>query len=165
MRARANLRCVAPCILRWLHSLRSLRSLYVSLALAGPIVACSASATTSTNTNSFSDPALNGAWTSRSSGVALALTLAWTSDSVSGTGTYLVLDNALKCGGETLRNQGTVRLAASRSGSTLSGRMTFDNGWNPAYSGSLENNKQIVGAFQSGTAQSCPYPLYFGFVP
>jgi hypothetical protein len=111
------------------------------------------------------EPALDGVWTTRSAGVVVSLTLSWTRDSVKGPGTYAVLDNSLSCGGATLRGNGSLTFAASRSGSEVTGRMAFDNGWTPPYSGSVEMNVRINGSFQSVDRGTCPFPLYFGLVP
>jgi hypothetical protein len=108
---------------------------------------------------------LNGAWTSRSSGVTSQLDLTWTRDSVKGTGTYFVIDNALGCGGGSLQGSGTVSFRASRSGATIAGVMAFDNGWTPPYIGTLEDNARIVGGFRSIDAGTCSFDLFFGLIP
>ena|SRR5947209_2331172 len=123
---------------------------------------CGGSSEASTESN---DSALNGVWSTRSAGIALSLTLAWTPDSVTGTGTYLVLGNTLGCGGETLAGNGKVTFAAARSGTAVAGRMAFDNGWKPPYAGAVETDIRINGGFQSADRGTCPFPLYFGFVP
>jgi hypothetical protein len=125
-------------------------------------VACGGSSGTTTESP---DSSLNGVWTTRTAGIVVSVTLAWTRDSVKGTGTYTVLDNILGCGGATLRGGGSLTFVAGRSGSTVSGHMGFDNGWTPPYNGALEENTHINGAFQSIDRGTCPFPLYFGLVP
>lgn len=129
------------------------------LVCCATVVACSAAATAPPD-----DP-LNGAWTSRSSGVTSLLNLTWTRDSVKGTGTYRVIGNTLGCGGGTLQASGAVSFRASRAGATITGVMMFDNGWTPPYSGPLEDNSRIVGAFRSVDAGSCSFDLIFGLIP
>jgi hypothetical protein len=124
-------------------------------------VACSDAATATTT----QDASLDGAWTSRSSGVTSLLNLTWTRDSVKGTGTYFVIGNALGCGGGTLQGNGSVSFRASRSGAAITGVMTFDNGWTPPYTGTLEDNARIVGGFRSIDAGTCSYDLIFGLIP
>jgi hypothetical protein len=131
-------------------------TLVVTLVAA---IACGGTTTTPT------DRALDGAWTARSFGVAALLQLTWTQDSVKGSGTYTVLDNTLACGGGTLKGSGTVTFRASRSGSSIAGFMTFDNGWGPPYTGLLANNSRIDGSFRSIDAGSCSFPLFFGLIP
>jgi hypothetical protein len=100
----------------------------------GAIAAACGDAATATTTQ---DATLDGAWTSRSSGVTSLLNLTWTRDSVKGAGTYRVFDNALGCGGGTLQGSGNVSFRASRSGTAITGVMAFDNGWTPPYTGVL----------------------------
>jgi hypothetical protein len=143
-----------------LIQLRSRRAMTRGL-LAGVIAlaACGTDTTAPTNT------LLDGAWTARSFGVAASLNLTWTRDSVHGTGTYNAISNSLGCGGGTLVGMGTATFRASRSGSTISGFMTFDNGWSPSYTGTLEDNARINGAFRSIDAGSCSFELIFGLIP
>jgi hypothetical protein len=131
------------------------------IACFAAAVACSDAATATT----VQDATLDGAWTSRSSGVTSLLDLTWTRDSVKGSGTYFVIDNALGCGGITLHGNGSVSFRASRSGAAITGVMTFDSGWMPPYFGTLENNARIVGGFRSIDAGTCSYDLIFGLVP
>ena len=129
------------------------------LVCFGATIACSHAATATQG-----DPP-NGAWTSRSSGVTSLLNLTWTRDSVNGTGTYRVLDNALGCGGVSLHGNGTVSFRASRSGASVTGVMTFDSGWRPPYFGTLEDNARVVGGFRSVDSGTCAYDLIFGLIP
>lgn len=131
----------------------------VSLAAA---VACSDATTAVT---AAQDTLLDGAWTSRSSGVTSLLNLTWTRDSVKGAGTYRVFDNALGCGGGTLQGSGNVSFRASRSGTAITGVMAFDNGWTPPYTGVLDDNSRVVGGFRSVDRGSCSYDLIFGLIP
>ncbi len=93
------------------------------------------------------------------------MTLKWTPDSVTGSGTYFVSLNSLDCGGATLTGNGTVSLAASRSQAAITGYMKFDNGWSPPYLGTLADSSRIDGRFMSVDRGPCPFPLYFGLVP
>jgi hypothetical protein len=136
-------------------ALRFLAGFVAVVALA----ACGADATSPTDTS------LDGAWTARSFGVAAMLNLTWTRDSVRGTGTYNAISNTLGCGGGTLIGMGSVAFRAARSGSSVSGFMTFDNGWSPPYTGTLEDNARINGAFRSIDAGSCSFELIFGLIP
>jgi hypothetical protein len=143
-----------------LIQLRRLRARGLSL-LAGLIALAGCGSDAAGPTNS----SLDGAWTARSFGVTALLNLAWTRDSVRGTGTYNAIDNTLGCGGGTLVGMGTVTLRAARSGSTVTGFMTFDNGWSPPYTGTLEDNARINGAFRSIDAGNCSFELFFGLIP
>ncbi|HEX8941993.1 MAG TPA: hypothetical protein VF785_02580 [Gemmatimonadaceae bacterium] len=144
---------------RLLHRRAATAATALLLGCFSVVVACSDAATAPQSDS------LNGAWTSRSSGVTSLLNLTWTRDSVNGTGTYFVIDNALGCGGGSLQGSGTVSFRASRSGATVTGVMTFDNGWTPPYIGTLEDNSRIVGGFRSVDAGSCSYDLFFGLIP
>jgi hypothetical protein len=135
-------------------SLRIGAAAILSLALAS----CT-SDTTTPNTGG-----LDGAWSSHDFSIGIVLDLAWTADSVRGSGTYTVLQNTLGCGGATLHGNGNVTFAASVKNNAIVGRMTFDNGWTPPYSGTLVGTS-INGAFQSIDAGPCPFALFKGLVP
>jgi len=124
------------------------------------VAACS-----STEPMSVSMSPLDGAWTTRASGVAVLVTLTWTADSVTGAGTYTMLSNMLGCGGQGLSGSGTLIFRAARPQSQVSGVMRFDNGWSPPYTGQLVDSSRIEGAFGSVDAGSCPFPLFHGLVP
>jgi len=141
------------------------RRLYARGRGAAIIVSVAAAVACSDATTSTQDAFLDGAWTSRSSGVTSLLNLTWTRDSVKGTGTYRVFDSVLGCGGGTLQGSGNVTFRASRSGATIAGSMTFDNGWTPPYTGTLEDNSRVVGGFRSIDSGSCSYDLIFGLIP
>jgi hypothetical protein len=103
---------------------------------------------------------LNGTWTSSTHGVDLNFTLAWTTDSVSGTGTYSASQsNSLGCGGVTLRGTGAVKLSAHRTHDQFQGVMTFDNGWVPPFAAVLVDASTLGGAFSSIDAGPCPLSL------
>ena len=138
---------------------------YRRVATAALLVGSAATVACSDATTATQSDSLNGAWTSRSSGVTSLLNLTWTRDSVKGTGTYQVIGNALGCGGGSLQGSGTVSFRASRSGATITGVMAFDNGWTPPYTGTLEDNARVVGGFRSIDAGTCPYDLIFGLIP
>jgi hypothetical protein len=146
--------------MRTLIQLR-LPSARVLSLVAGVIALASCGSDTTSPTNS----SLDGAWTARSFGVAVFVNLAWTRDSVHGTGTYNAIDNTLGCGGGTLVRMGTLSFRASRSGSTVTGFMTFDNGWSPPYTGTLDDNARINGAFRSIDSGNCSFELFFGLIP
>jgi hypothetical protein len=106
------------------------------------------------------NPSLNGTWTSSTYGVDLTFTLTWTTDSVSGTGTYSASQsNSLGCGGGTLRGTGPVKLTAHRNHDQFQGVMTFDNGWVPSYAAVLVDASTLGGAFSSIDAGPCPLSL------
>jgi hypothetical protein len=128
-------------------------------AAAALAVACS-SATPPTM-----DPALNGPWTSHTLKVDVLLNLTWTADSVTGSGTYNVLNGGMGCGGGTLHGTGSVTFAAARSADTIiTGHMAFDNGWSPPYRGTLSGTS-IAGQFMSVDTGTCPFDLFKGLVP
>jgi hypothetical protein len=103
---------------------------------------------------------LNGTWTASSHGVDLTLTLAWSADSVLGSGTYTSSDsNSLGCGGGTLRGTGAVKLVAHRAHDQFQGVMSFDNGWVPPYAAVLVDASTLGGAFSSVDAGPCPLTL------
>jgi hypothetical protein len=142
-----------------LHAFGRIVRALVGFATIVNIAACGGSSEAPT------ESALNGVWTTRSAGIIVSVTLAWTRDSVKGAGTYVVLDNMLGCGGGTLQGGGSLTFAAARSGSAVTGRMAFDNGWTPVYIGSVETDNRINGGFQSVDRGTCPFPLFFGLVP
>lgn len=112
--------------------------------------------------------ALDGPWSTHTTlGFGLVLTLSWTADSVTGTGSYSsIAGNGLRCGGETLSGTGTVRLAAARtSAASIAGYMSFDNGWMPPYSGTLTDSSHIAGEFHSVDQGPCTLDLFRGLVP
>jgi len=129
-------------------------------ALAGTVVIAACGAATAAEVS-----ALDGAWTARSFGVTEQLDLRWTADSVVGSGTYFVIDNSIGCGGATLQGNGHVTFRAARSGTAITGFMTFDNGWMPPYTGTLEDNARIAGSFRSIDAGSCSFDLIHGLIP
>jgi hypothetical protein len=135
-------------------SLRGGAAAILALALAS----CTSDTTTP------NDGGLDGAWSSHNFSVGVVLDLAWTADSVRGSGTYTVLQNALGCGGATLHGTGNVTFAASVKNNAFLGHMAFDNGWAPPYSGTLDGTS-INGAFQSIDAGPCPFALFKGLVP
>lgn len=103
---------------------------------------------------------LNGTWTASSHGVDLRLALAWSADSVLGSGTYTASDiNSLACGGGTLRGTGAVRLVARRTHDQFQGVMSFDNGWVPGYAAVLVDASTLGGWFSSIDAGPCPLTL------
>jgi hypothetical protein len=64
--------------------------------------------------------------------------LHWTTDSVFGAGTWSVAaPNTLGCGGGSLAGNGTVTLAAHRTGDQIAGSTQFSNGWGPPFLGVL----------------------------
>jgi hypothetical protein len=148
-----------------MQSLLRRKTRIVAAASAAVIVACSGTAGPTSDTTQTTLTALNAAWTARTSGVLVLLDLVWTRDSVNGTGSYAAIGNTLGCGGGTLSGNGAVTFHAARSGSTVTGTMAFDNGWAPPYSGTLENNARIDGAFRSIDAGNCPFNLYLGLIP
>jgi hypothetical protein len=132
---------------------------------AGAIMAIAALASCTSDTTAPTNVKLDGAWSSHNFSIGVVLDLAWTADSVHGTGTYTVLQNTLGCGGVTLHGNGNVTLAASVKNGALVGRMAFDNGWTPPYTGTLVDSSSINGAFQSIDAGPCPFALFKGLVP
>jgi len=132
----------------------------VALLAVVAVAACS-----STEPMSVSTSPLDGAWTTHASGVTVFVTLTWTRDSVTGTGTYTVLSNMLGCGGQGLSGSGTLVFRAARPQSQVSGVMIFDTGWSPPYTGELVDSARIDGAFRSIDAGACPFPLFHGIVP
>ena len=126
--------------------------------LAIALASCTSDTTTPNNGG------LDGAWSSHDFRIGVVLDLAWTADSVRGTGTYTVLQNTLGCGGATLHDNGNVTFAASVKNTAIVGHMAFDNGWMPPYSGTLAGTS-INGAFQSIDAGPCPFALFKGLVP
>lgn len=126
--------------------------------LAFGLVSCASDTTTPTTGD------LDGAWSSHDFSIGVVLDLAWTADSVRGSGTYAVLQNTLGCGGGTLHGNGNVSFAASVKNNAIVGHMAFDNGWTPPYSGTLAGTS-INGAFMSIDAGPCPFALFKGLVP
>lgn len=122
-------------------------------------VACGSDTTTPTD-----NAVLDGPWSSHDFNMGVVLQLTWTADSVTGSGTYTVLTNGTGCGGATLHGNGNVTFAASRKDANITGRMAFDNGWTPPYSGTLIGTS-INGAFGSIDAGACAFPLFRGLVP
>src|SRR5215467_11255052 len=90
----------------------------------------------------------NGPWSAHVLGLGLVLDLAWTPDSVHGTGTYTFLTGQFGCGAPA--GTGNVTFAASRSATNdVQGFMSFDNGWTPPFHGSLVSDTHVAGGFMS----------------
>jgi hypothetical protein len=135
-----------------------------SLRIGAAAILALALAACTSDTTTPNDGGLDGAWSSHDFNIGVVLDLAWTADSVRGSGTYTVLQNTLGCGGATLHGTGNVTLAASVKNNAIVGHMAFDNGWTPPYSGTL-GGTSINGAFQSIDAGPCPFALFKGLVP
>lgn len=135
-----------------------MRKGWISLAFIAAVAACGSA------TDSTTNDALDGPWSSHGLAVGVVLTMTWTPDSIHGTGTYNVLDGGLGCGGATLHGNGTVTFKASRSGSDILGVMAFDNGWTPPYRATLSGST-LDGRFLSIDAGTCPFALFKGLVP
>jgi hypothetical protein len=103
---------------------------------------------------------LDGTWAGTADGIILTLALHWTTDSVTGTGTYQAFSpNTNHCGGGSLSGSGTVTLRASRAQDLLSGHMSFDNGWAPPYNAVQTSLDLLDGHFMAIDAGPCPMPL------
>jgi hypothetical protein len=135
-----------------------------SLRVGAAAILTIAAASCTSDTTTPNNGGLDGAWSSHDFNIGVVLDLAWTADSVHGSGTYTVLQNALGCGGATLHGGGNVTFAASAKNNAIVGHMTFDNGWTPPYTGTLAGTS-IDGAFRSIDAGSCPFALFKGLVP
>jgi len=103
---------------------------------------------------------LDGQWSGSSSGVTVAFLLHWTADSVFGAGTWSVAGaNTLGCGGGTLAGNGTVALAAHRTGDQIAGSTQFSNGWGPPFLGVLADVNTLGAHWMSVDAGPCPITL------
>ncbi|HWH52443.1 MAG TPA: hypothetical protein VN651_12930 [Gemmatimonadaceae bacterium] len=103
---------------------------------------------------------LDGRWAGGGDGIVLTISLHWTADSVTGTGTYQAFTpNTNHCGGATLRGSGTVSFRASRIADQVNGSMEFDNGWGPPYIAVLTGVGLLDGHFMSVDTGTCPMPL------
>ena len=131
----------------------------VAAAALAVAVACGSDSTTPADTGP-----LDGPWSSHDFNIGVVLQLTWTADSVSGSGTYTVLNGGTGCGGATIHGTGSVTFAAARKNANVVGHMAFDNGWAPPYSGTLSGTA-LDGAFGSIDAGACAFPLYKGLVP
>ena len=99
---------------------------------------------------------LDGTWTGSASGLSLSLTLKWTADSVTGTGTYTAADtNSFGCGGGSLRGSGTIKYVAHRDQDQFQGALQFSGDWFPPFAGILVDQRTIAGWFMSVDAGSC----------
>ena len=99
---------------------------------------------------------LDGTWTGAANGLSLSLTLHWTADSVTGTGTYSASSsNTFGCGGGTLRGTGTVSYAAARKQDQFQGGIKFSSDWYPPFGGVLVDQRTIAGAFMSVDRGPC----------
>jgi hypothetical protein len=103
---------------------------------------------------------LDGQWSGSSRGVTLEFQLHWTTDSVFGAGTWSVAaPNTLGCGGGTLAGNGTVTVAAHRTGDQIAGSTQFSNGWGPPFLGVLADVKTLGAHWMSIDAGPCPITL------
>jgi len=99
---------------------------------------------------------LDGTWTGSAKGLSFSLTLKWTADSVSGTGSYTAADtNSFGCGGGTLRGSGTLKYVAQRTQDRFQGAMLVSGGWSPPFGGVLLDQRTIAGSFMSIDAGAC----------
>jgi hypothetical protein len=103
---------------------------------------------------------LDGQWGASSRGVTVIFSLHWTTDSVFGAGTWSVAaPNTLGCGGGSLAGNGTVTLAAHRTGDQIAGSTQFSNGWGPPFLGVLTDVNTLGAHWMSIDAGPCPITL------
>jgi uncharacterized lipoprotein YbaY len=103
---------------------------------------------------------LDGQWGASSRGVTVIFSLHWTTDSVFGAGTWSVAaPNTLGCGGGSLAGNGTVTLAAHRTGDQIAGSTQFSNGWGPPFLGVLTDANTLGAHWMSIDAGPCPITL------
>ena len=106
---------------------------------------------------------LDGTWSGSAKGLAVSLTLKWTADSVTGTGTYTAADtNSFGCGGGSLRGSGTVTYTAQRNQDQFQGALRFSGDWFPPFAGMLIDQRTISGWFMSVDAGACYLTLVRG---
>ncbi len=129
------------------------------IALSLVLAACPAVSTTRDNAQSGND-SLAGTWRGYATGLSVLLTLQQAGDSVSGSGTFEVAQNAsIGCGGETLPPSGTVTIGGKLQANQFQGRMTFANIWTPPYLGTRSRADSLVGHFMSVDRGGCPLVL------
>src|SRR6185437_11086547 len=88
---------------------------------------------------------LDGSWTGTASGLALTLTMHWTSDSVTGTGTYTTQPPAsFACAGGTIgASTGPVQLLGVRDNDVVGGRLVFGGADGPPFHGHLRSADSV----------------------
>jgi hypothetical protein len=104
---------------------------------------------------------LDGSWTGTASGLALTLTMHWTSDSVTGTGTYTTQPPAsFACAGGTIgAPTGPVQLLGSRDNDLIGGRLLFDAGEGPPFYGHLRSADSVDVTVTTIDTPSCALEL------
>jgi len=114
------------------------------------------------------DQALDGPWSTGHtiSGLEMALTLTWTRDRVTGTGSMNALPAPAHCGNTVVEGLTTVTLTADRPSSTeIHGTLTLEGGTGIAYQGSLNGDNHIDGALVAADGTQCAMTLFKGLVP
>ena len=114
------------------------------------------------------DRALDGPWsTGRTlSGVVMVLTLTWSRDRVTGTGSVNAVPSPAHCGTAVIEQLTTVTLAASRRSSTeIRGTIAIGGGSQLTYQGSLIGANHIDGVLIAADGSQCAMTLFQGLVP
>lgn len=89
---------------------------------------------------------LDGAWAGSASGLALALTMRWTTDSVTATGTYTTQPPAsFSCAGGTIgASTGPMQLVGTRDNDVIIGRLLLDAaGEGPPFYGRIRSADSV----------------------
>lgn len=134
----------------------------VTISLFAALAACSSTPVTQTDSRSnvSQTSSLSGRWHGAGEGLTVDLTLVEAGDSVTGTGSYSVMQSSsMGCGGESLSGSGPVTLRGTLSGAELTGRMSFAGSWTPPYLGTLIAPDSLNGHFMSIDRGGCPLIL------
>jgi len=114
------------------------------------------------------DRALDGPWSTGHtlSGVVMVLTLTWSRDRVTGTGSVNAVPSPAHCGTAVIERLATATLTATRRSSTeIRGTIAIEGGIEMTYQGSLTSGNHIDGVLLAGDGSQCAMTLFQGLVP
>lgn len=106
---------------------------------------------------------LDGQWSGSSGDLMMSFTLAWTADSVHGTGTFkLTGASDAQCVEPELQGSGAVGFVAARDGDVVGGYLVFGTAYGPPYSGRLTSATRFEGKTMNVDTPGCPITLTRG---
>jgi hypothetical protein len=96
----------------------------------------------------------------------MAMTLTWSRDRVTGTGSVNAVPAPARCGSTVVEGLSTLTLAAARSSSTeIRGTMTIGDAITVTYQGALAGTTHIDGVLVAPDGTECALTLFKGLVP
>ena len=103
---------------------------------------------------------LDGTWSGKFGGMSLSLALAWTADSVHGSGTYQYTPGtAANCYVSSSAATGTVTFRGRRIDDVAGGYLAFDLGYDLPYAGRLRSATEFDGVIMNVDTPGCALTL------